>query len=399
MALRHLKQIFRNEFKVMSSDKKALVIFLLGPVITMLLVGSATSHIRSQEEVMHMNIAIVDEDQSVLSNKLVARFEESSHATVKHKTDRATAEQLLKGGKIDAIVVIYKEFDKKIRAFFLYPSESQKARVDIIVDNSVMYVPMSAPLVLQDVMKTFFLQDVPGEVSPKLPAGQQISADLVQQVVARLNPVFINVEPAYGTNVPYFSLILPTLIPMVLFLFALMMSGMSIVSERVRGTLPRLFKTPVRRSEIVIGKLLAYFAIALWHGFVVTVFPLAFGATVKGGIHLLFASAFLTSYAGCTWGMFYSTFAKTEREVLDYNTDTFLIVFTLAGILIPSRLMRPIMQTIANILPLSHSSNAVRCVIIRGLGIEWVIGDMAYLFAVGTVMLILALVSFKFVKE
>ncbi len=48
---------------------------------------------------------------------------------------------------------------------------------------------------------------------------------------------------------------------------------------------------------------------------------------------------------------------------------------------------------------MSHSSNAVRSVTIRGLGIEWVIGDMAYLFAVGTVMLILALVSFKFVKE
>ena len=399
MAVRHLKQIFRNEFKVMSSDKKALVIFLLGPVITMLIVGSATSHIRTQEELMHMNIAIVDEDQSVLSSRLVARFEESSYATVRYKTDRLVAERLLKEGSVDAIVVIYREFDKRIRSFFLYASESQKARVDIIVDNSIMYVPVSAPLVLQDAMQTFFLKDVPSEVLPKLPAGQQISADLVQQIVARLNPVFINVEPAYGANLPFFSLILPTLIPMVLFLFSLMMSGLSIVSERVRGTLPRLFKTPVRRSEIVIGKLLAYFVVALWHGLVVLVLSLVFGATVKGGIPLLFALVFLTSYAGCTWGMFYSTFSKTEREVLDFNTDTFLIVFTLAGIMIPPRIMPPVMQRLADMLPLSHSSNAIRSVIIRGLGIEWVIVDMAYLFAVGTVMLILALVSFRFVKE
>jgi len=399
VAVRHLKQIFRNEFKVMSSDKKALVIFLLGPVITMLIVGSATSHIRTQEELMHMNIAIVDEDQSVLSSRLVARFEESSYATVRYKTDRLVAERLLKEGSVDAIVVIYREFDKRIRSFFLYASESQKARVDIIVDNSIMYVPVSAPLVLQDAMQTFFLKDVPSEVLPKLPAGQQISADLVQQIVARLNPVFINVEPAYGANLPFFSLILPTLIPMVLFLFSLMMSGLSIVSERVRGTLPRLFKTPVRRSEIVIGKLLAYFVVALWHGLVVLVLSLVFGATVKGGIPLLFALVFLTSYAGCTWGMFYSTFSKTEREVLDFNTDTFLIVFTLAGIMIPPRIMPPVMQRLADMLPLSHSSNAIRSVIIRGLGIEWVIVDMAYLFAVGTVMLILALVSFRFVKE
>lgn len=399
MAFRHLKQVFRNELKLLTSDKKALMVFLMGPLLVMLIFGSATAHVGGQEETMHMNIAIVDEDHSVLSNSLVARFEESSYATVKYKTDRATAEQLLKDGKVDAIVVIHREFDKKIRSFFLYPSESQKARVDIVVDNSIMFVPVTAPLVLQDAMKNFFLKDVPREVLPKLPTDQQISADIVQQVVDRLNPVFINAEPAYGSNLSFFSLILPLLIPMVLFTFGLMMSGLSIVSERVRGTLPRLLKTPVRRSEIVIGKLLAYLLIAVWHGSIVLALSLVFGLSIKGGIPLLFTSLFLTSYAGCTWGMFYSTFSKTERQVLDLNTDTFIILLTLAGTLVPIRIMPPAMQKAAEILPLSHSANALRSIAIRGFGVERVMGDLAYLLAVGTLMLVLALISFRFVKE
>jgi ABC-2 type transport system permease protein len=340
----------------------------------------------------------VDEDHSALSANLVSRFEQSKYVDVKYKTDRATAEQLFKEGKIDAIVVIEQGFENKVRTFYLSSSTEQKARMDLLVDNSYFIAPVAVPLALQSVMVDFYLKDVPKALN--LPT-EQVSPEVVEQIAARLQVVNVDVKLAYGdAEMPFFAITFPLLTPIVLFTFGLFMCGLSIVGERIRGTLPRLLKTPIRRSEIVIGKLLLYLIIALWHSLVVLVpSTVFFGLAVRGGALLLFAALFLTSYTGCTWGLFYSTFSRSERQVVDLKSYTMIIVMVLGGIIFPISTMPTAVQVIAQGLPLSHSLSALRAIAVKGLGFEFVAWDLLYLLIFGTAVLLMALISFRLIKD
>lgn len=393
MGAKEISRVFKNEFKVLSSDRKTLAIFLLGPILVIAIFGVATTQTGG---FFKINVAVVDEDQSTFSNLIVSRFEQSQYMIIKYHTDRATAEELFREGKIDAIIIVEHGFDSKVRTFYLYASESQKATLTLVVDNSYFYAPVVIPLALQPVMMDFYLKDVPKILN--LPA--DLSPEIIQQVAARMQVVYFNVQLAYGENIPFFTTIFPLLTPMFLFIFGLFMCGPTIVGERIRGTLPRLLKTPIRRSEIIIGKLLVYLVIALYDCIVVLLIStIAFGVIVKGGILELFASLFLIAFAGCTWGMFYSTFAKSERQISDLQTYTLTIAMVLGGMVFPISIMPEPMQVLANILPLTHSVNAVRAFAIKGLGLEYGLVDMGYMLAFGAAMLALALVSFRFLKE
>ncbi len=395
MGTREIKRVFKNEFDVISSDRKTFAVFLLGPIIVMAAFGAATMQTRPQ--LITMSVAIVDEDRSPLSNNLVARFEQSEYVIVKYKTDRATAEQLFQEGKIDAIVIIERGFDNKARTFYLYSSESEKARLDLIVDNSYFIAPVAVPLTLQTVMIDFYLKDLPKALGFQ---SEQITAEVVQQLVSRLQVVYVDVNLAYGKDLPFFTMVFPLMTPIVLFTFGLFMSGLSIVGERVRGTLPRLLKTPIRRSEIVLGKLLVYLGIAIWDSLVVLLLSaFLFGLTPKGGALLMFLALFLTTYTGCTWGMFYSTFSKTERQVTDLKSYTTLVLMILGGVVFPLSIMPEPVQVMAYVLPLSHSVNAIRAATVKGLSPEFIVGDLGYLFVFGTALLGLALISFRYVKD
>jgi ABC-2 type transport system permease protein len=395
LGTREIKRVFRNEFRVISSDKKVLAIFLLGPIIVMAAFGAATMTTGSQ--LVQVSVAIVDEDQTPLSNSLVAKFEQSQYVVVKSKTDRATAQQLFNEGQVDAIVTIDKGFENKVRTFYLYSSQAEKARVGLRVDNSYFVAPVAVPLALQSVMVDFYTKDVPNALNL---TQEEVPPALIEQIIARIQVVNLDVQMAYGQNIPFFSMTFPMLTPIVLFTFAIMMCGLTIVGERIRGTLPRLLKTPIRRSEIVIGKLSLYLVVALWHSVVVlSISMLAFGLVVRGSVIALFAALFLTSFTGCTWGIFYSTFCKTERQVVDLKSYTLITVMILGGIIFPLNTMPPAVQTVAKALPLYHSLTALRSIAIKGLDIEFVVGNLLYLLIFGMALLGMALITFRFVKE
>jgi ABC-2 type transport system permease protein len=395
MGAKQLREVFKKEFDMLSSDKRTLAIYLLGPILVMAAFGAATS--ARSSEILHINIALVDEDSSRLSADLGARFEQSEYVAVKYKTDRANAEHLLKEGEIDAYVVIEKGFDSKVKTFYLHPSESDKARLSVVVDSAVPTVPVTIPLALQSVLVEFYQKDLPRVLD--LPGGE-ISPELVQQIATRLQVVAIGVDMKYGENLSFFTVTFPILTPIVLFTFGLMMCGLTIVGERIRGTLPRLLKTPTRRSEIVLGKLLAYLTIALWQNVVVLALSvMLFGLAVRGGVLQLFAAMFLTSFCGCTWGLLHSTFGKSDRQVTEMNTNTVIVLLILGGIVFPINTMPEVVQLLAQALPLSHSLTALRSIAIRGLGLEFVGFDLFYLAAFGTLLLILGLTSFRFAKE
>jgi ABC-2 type transport system permease protein len=395
---KRIRQVFVNEFKILSNDKKTLAFFLLGPIIILGVLGAVTTVIGGAGlgGLERMKVAVVDEDQSQLSQALVSRFQQSDRVIVRSNADRATAMHLFEEGKVDVVYIIESGFDNKLRTYYLHLGSSDKATLDVVVDTSWVTPPSAAQAVAAEVLLEFFQRDAFPAIA-KLPANQQVPADQIQQLIAELAPIDARVQTPYGEN-PLFAILFPTLIPLMLVSFSIQLSGLSIVGERIRGTLSRILKTPVTRSEIVIGKALAYVVVGCVQASGVVVVSLIFGVGVKSGVIPLFAALFLTSYVACALGIFFSSFSTSEKAVIQLANITALLMNALGGAILPLSSMPPVVQSVGQLLPIYNSVTALRDITIKGLGAEAWLPYLIYLAVTGTVALVLAVIAFRFTK-
>jgi ABC-2 type transport system permease protein len=395
---KRIRQVCVNEFKILGSDKKTLVFFLLGPILILGILGSVTTVIGGfgLGGLQQLKVAVVDEDNSQLSQALVSRFQQSDQIVVKSKTDRATAMHMFEEGNIDVIYLIENGFDSKLRTYYLHLGSPDKATLDIIVDTSWVTPPSAAQAVAAAVLLEFFQKDVFPTIV-KLPPGQQVPPEQIQELIAKLSPINPRVETPYGEN-SLFAVLFPTLMPLMLITFSIQLSGLCIVGERIRGTLSRILKTPVRRSEIVVGKSLTYIVVAIVQAFGVLAIALPFGLSVKSGVIPLFITLFLTSYVACAMGIFFSSISTSEKAVIQLTNIAALLLNAIGGAILPLSSMPEAVQSVGELLPIYNSVTALRDITLKGLGPEAWLPHMVYLIVFGTVVLVLAVVAFSFVK-
>ncbi len=353
--------------------------YLFGPLLVVLAFGAAMG---GQTGVaLHMNVAIVDQDRSDLSAALAARFEKSEFITVKYQGDQQTAERMLREGLVDVVVGIPPQFGQKVETF-------QNVRLKLQIDTSVPLVPVIVPVAVGQVMVQFYTQDVP----KKNP--------LFGLAVRGANIVGYETEFIYGERISLLQLTFPLLMPSIVLSFGMMMSALCIVGERIRGTLPRLLRTPISPSDIVIGKAIAYTGIATWQSLSALLGALAFGGLVVAGNPLLtFATMAAMGFVGVTWGIVHSIVSKSDRQALQMNTIVVLAMMTLGGIVIPIDNMPAPVQVVARLLPANYTLHSLRATIIKAQGLEAVGFDIAYLAIFGLALLVLAMLVFHVLRR
>jgi ABC-2 type transport system permease protein len=395
---KRINQVFMNEFKILGNDKKTLAFFILGPILILGLMGIVTTTIGGLGlgGLQQLKVAVVDEDNSQLSSALVTRFEQSDQIVLKATTDRASAMRLFEQGNIDVIYIIENGFETKLKTYYLHLGSLDKAVLTIIVDTSWVTPPSAAQAVAASVLIQFFQEDA-FPIILNLPGSQQVPKEQIQQVISTLSPIDARVETPYGVN-SIFSVLFPTLLPLMLISFSIQLSGLCIVGERIRGTLSRVLKTPVTRTEIVLGKSLAYIVIAVVQAVGVVVVSLLFGLSVKSGIIPLFVGLFLTSYVACTLGVFFSSFSTSEKSVIQLANIVALLLNALGGAILPLSSMPEPVQKLGEVLPIYNSVTALRDITLKGLGPEAWMPYFLYLAVFGTVSLVFAVISFRFMK-
>jgi ABC-2 type transport system permease protein len=396
---KRISQVFMNEFKILRNDKKTLASFILGPIIILGLIGAVTTMTGGTglAAFERMKAAVVDEDNSRFSHALVSRFQQSDQITVKYTTtDRASAMLMFEKGEVDVIYIIENGFDNKLRTYYLSGGSQGKATMDIIVDTSWVTPPSAALAVGNAVLLDFFQRDaIP--IILNLPQGQQVPPEQLQQLIAKLSPINTPLQAPYGEN-QLFAILLPTVVPLMLVSFSLQLSGLAIVGERMTGTLSRILKTPIRKSEIVIGKALAYTGLAIVQTLGVVAVSLLFGLSAKSGVIPYFIGLFLTSYSACALGILFSSFSTSDKAVIQIGNTVALLLNALGGAIIPLSSMAPPLQAAGELLPVYNSVTALRDIVLKGLGPDAWLPYMAYLALFGTLTLVVAVVVFRFTK-
>ncbi|MBI2763484.1 MAG: ABC transporter permease [Chloroflexi bacterium] len=197
------------------------------------------------------------------------------------------------------------------------------------------------------------------------------------------------------------------------YFFVFILTGISFLRERVGGTLERLLATPVSRAEIVLGYGLGFGFFATLQVIVLTLYILAkvdvpalgplpaftIGLAVQssGSPILAFLLAVLLSLGAVSLGIFLSTFARTELQIMQFIPLVIVPQGLLGGIFWPVDRLPDILRAVANVLPMTYAVDGLKAVMLRGadLGDAAVRLDFVVLAGIAALFVVLAGATIK----
>ncbi|WP_318765492.1 ABC transporter permease [Lactiplantibacillus carotarum] len=171
----------------------------------------------------------------------------------------------------------------------------------------------------------------------------------------------------YGSSdSTFFENFLPIFLGFFVFFFVFLISGISLLNERTTGTLSRLLATPIRRSEIIFGYLIGYGLFAIIQTFITVIFAITvFKIHLVGSLGLVFLINLLLALVALTLGIFISTFANSEFQMIQFIPLIVVPQIFFAG-LIPVDGMASWLQALAHVMPLYYGANALTDVVTKG---------------------------------
>jgi ABC-2 type transport system permease protein len=281
--------IARKEFLHIYRDPRSLALVILMPALLMLLFGYAITL-----DVKKVSMAVLDRDRTQESLSFVQRFTASPYFSLPFFVrDEREMKRLIDEGEVKMGLVIPWDFSKTVNA-------GRKSPVQVVVDGTdsntasivISYVQAIGRQYTQE--KTLRKAEQMGLVRPTFPVEGQVR-------------VWFN-EELESKN--YF---IPGLVAVIITLIGMLLTGQVIVREWEKGTMELLISTPVRKAELIVGKLFPYFFLGLLDlTLAVLMGKWVFGVPLRGSVALLFLLSSVYVLVALAGGMLISTVTRTQ---------------------------------------------------------------------------------------
>jgi ABC-2 type transport system permease protein len=200
----------------------------------------------------------------------------------------------------------------------------------------------------------------------------------------------------------------PVFIGFFVYFFVFLLTGVSFLRERVGGTLERLLATPITKGEVVAGYSIGFGIFATIQVLIVMTFALmrldvplvgSVGLDVPsaGNPAVAFVIALVLALGAVSLGIFLSTFARTELQVIQFIPVVIVPQVLLSGILWPVETLPDALRPLSHVLPLTYAVDGLRDVLIRGygLGAASVQLDLGVLLGVAVLFVVLAAATIR----
>lgn len=218
-----------------------------------------------------------------------------------------------------------------------------------------------------------------------------------QQVIANGEVTAVNQKLLYNPRMKSAYNFVPGIMGMLLLLICAMMTSVSIVREKERGTMEVLLVSPIRPLMIIVGKVVPY----LLQAFLTLVIILVMSHWVldvplAGGIGWIVLVSVIYILLALSLGLLISNLAQTQFVALLVSAMVLLLpTVMLSGMLFPIESMPVILQWVSAIIPPRYYIDAMRKLMIMGVGIESVWREVAVLCVMTGILLLVALKKFN----
>jgi ABC-2 type transport system permease protein len=190
--------------------------------------------------------------------------------------------------------------------------------------------------------------------------------------------------------------IVPGIIGVLLSLTLVLITSMSIVRERERGTLEQLIVTPIDKTSLILGKILPFLLIGYVQISVILILGrLLFQVPMLGSLALLYLLSFAFIIASLALGLLMSTLVRSQVQAMQLSFLFLLPNILLSGFMFPREAMPAPAQWIGAALPLTYFLKILRGVLLKNVGLDHLWREGLILVAFATVLVGLSVVRFQ----
>jgi len=365
--------IARKEFIHIYRDPRSLGLVILMPAILMLLFGYAVSL-----DVKQVKMAVLNYDGSQESLSFVHRFSGSPYFYLSgFVQNEREMRRLIDEGTIRMGLVLPRDFSKTVKA-------GKTAPVQVVLDGSdsntaniiLSYVQAVAREYTQE--KTFLKIERMGRKKPDPPLEGRTR-------------IWFN-EALESKN--YF---IPGLVAVIISIIGVLLTGQVVVREWEKGTMELLISTPVRKAELIVGKLFPYFFLGLLDlSLAVLMGKLVFQVPLRGSLALLLVLSCIYLIVALSMGLTISAVAGTQLFANQMAMIIgFLPTFLLSGFTFVISNMPFWLQMITYGIAPRYYVTIVKEIFLKGSDISFLWKEASVLIVMGVLGLIVATRSFK----
>jgi ABC-2 type transport system permease protein len=345
----NIKAVSRKEFYHLIRDFRSLYLAFMIPLLLIFLFGYALSL-----DVDNIKTVVVDYDKTELSRDFIRKLNASSYFDVNyHLTDTAAAIRYLDQGSTTMAIIIPPDWTEDINS-------DREAPMQVLLDGSD---PNFASL-----SRGYITAFVEGYNRDRL-------IDFLNRTGReRIKPpVEGRIRVWFNEDLESRNFIVPGIIAIIIMIVGAMLTSLVIAREYENGTMETIRSLPIRGVELLIGKSIPYFFIALID-VLVAVFmgQVVFGVVMKSSFWLMVLASIIYLSVALSLGLLISIITKS---LLIANIGALLITFLpsllLSDFVFPIANMPKILQIITYIVPAKYFIDILNGLYLRNLGLDY----------------------------
>lgn len=348
-----MKQFFSfvlKETKHISRDKRTMLMLFGMPIVMMLLFGFAVTN-----DVRNVRIIVVMSNADNATQQVADRLAASEYFTItKVVATPNEAEKAIRDQKADMAIVFSQDF------------ASRKSGYQLIVDGA----------------------------DPNM--AQQWTT-YANAVINNTEAKAVNTKLLYNPQMKSTYNFVPAIMGTLLMLVCAMMTSISIVREKEKGTMEVLLVSPTKPLMIIVAKLVPYLVLAFTIlSIILLMSSFVLGIPIKGSLVWIYVVSTIYILLALSLGILVSTIAETQLVALLISAMLLMMpVIMLSGMMFPIESMPKILQYISAIVPTRYYISAMRKLMIMGTGIEEIYFEVSILISMLIALMSLALAKFN----
>lgn len=367
--------VFRKEVIHVRRDPISLLEIILLPLILMLLYGYALTF-----DIKKVTLAVYDQERSQLSEDLVKHFQATDYFKLVHSS-RSYGElrDLITKRQVQVGLVIPYDFSWEYQT-------GKTARVQVLVDGTDANTANIILGYVQGVTTPYAQQLLVRRLQSRgpVPAGQG-------------SPVDAQTRFWFNEDLQSRNFIVPGLIAVIMTVVGALLTSLTVVREREVGSMEGLLATPLKKTEMLLGKLGPYFFIGMLDmGIVMVMGKFLFQVPLRGSPWLLIglSAVFLIAILG--QGLLISVSAETQLQAFQMAMlSTFLPSFMLSGFVFAIYLMPLPLRIVSYIVPARYVVTISKGIYLKGLGLKQLWPDALMLAGAAILFVVLAIAKFE----
>lgn len=355
----------KKEFYHITRDRLTLTIMLLLPVVMLFILGYAISM-----DMKNISFVVLDKAKSTYSNQLVEKLAHNSYFQLdSYLNTTAEVESAFRKDGTKLALIIPNSFDSDLLR--------GNASLQIVLDASNPNEARTIENYVQMLVQQFMREKANSNIKPL--------------------PVNMEVKMLYNPQMKSSYNIVPGIIGLLMIIICALMTSISVVREKEMGTMEILLASPLKPSTIILAKSLPYFMVGIVDNILVLALSYyVLQVPIAGNIFLVLLLDFTFTFCALALGLLISSITNTQQSaMIATGAGLMLPSMLLSGMIFPISSMPDILQWVSCLNPTRWFVDAVRNVMIKGVGLEAIWKELLILLGMTVTLLTVSIKKFK----